>query len=191
MSFVIQSEDNPSTSAVAFLNGQAVLLSFSNQFINNMEYHLELVALRDTNKTPLPENESLQTFRYSSNEKQAPYIREWKYESDRMLVLIDRGCEFTVVPQHQVGQLWDCTYLSLHNLKSLQGNLMEEGNRIALVGTSDNLNNMMVYPQPATIDEGWVIYSQYLESEDGPIPTGFYFDEGDHFARLETAGVLK
>lgn len=33
----------------------------------------------------------------------------------------------------------------------------------------------------ATIDEGWVIYSQYLESEDGPIPTGFYFDEGEHF----------
>lgn len=33
----------------------------------------------------------------------------------------------------------------------------------------------------ATIDEGWVIYSQYLESEDGPIPTGFYFEEGNHF----------
>ena len=33
----------------------------------------------------------------------------------------------------------------------------------------------------ATIDDGWVIYSQYLESEDGPIPTGFYFDEGDHY----------
>ena len=33
----------------------------------------------------------------------------------------------------------------------------------------------------AKIEEGWVIYSQYLEGEDGPIPTTFYFDEGDHF----------
>lgn len=33
----------------------------------------------------------------------------------------------------------------------------------------------------ATIDEGWVIYSQYLENEDGPVPTGFFYDEGDHF----------
>ncbi len=33
----------------------------------------------------------------------------------------------------------------------------------------------------AKIEEGWVIYSQYLEGDDGPIPTSFYFDEGDHF----------
>ncbi len=36
----------------------------------------------------------------------------------------------------------------------------------------------------ATIDDGWVIYSQYLESDEGPIPTAFYFDEGDHFKRI-------
>lgn len=34
----------------------------------------------------------------------------------------------------------------------------------------------------ATIDDGWVIYSQYLEGDDGPIPTAFYFDKGDHFS---------
>ncbi|MBK7871609.1 MAG: thioredoxin family protein [Saprospiraceae bacterium] len=33
----------------------------------------------------------------------------------------------------------------------------------------------------ATIDDDWVIYSQYLSGDDGPIPTHFYFDEGDHF----------
>jgi thiol:disulfide interchange protein len=33
----------------------------------------------------------------------------------------------------------------------------------------------------ATIDEGWSIYSQDLEGEDGPIPTSFTFDEGTHF----------
>ncbi len=33
----------------------------------------------------------------------------------------------------------------------------------------------------ATLDEGWNIYSQYLESEDGPIPTSFHFEDGPHF----------
>lgn len=41
----------------------------------------------------------------------------------------------------------------------------------------------------ATIEDGWVIYSQYLpEADVRPIPTGFYFDEGDHFA---TSGKVK
>ncbi len=33
----------------------------------------------------------------------------------------------------------------------------------------------------ADIDEGWTTYSQYIESDDGPIPTSFHFEEGDHF----------
>ena len=33
----------------------------------------------------------------------------------------------------------------------------------------------------AKIDDGWSIYSQYLESEDGPIPTSFTFEEGAHY----------
>lgn len=32
-----------------------------------------------------------------------------------------------------------------------------------------------------TIDEGWYTYSQFLESEDGPVPTSFSFKEGSHF----------
>lgn len=41
----------------------------------------------------------------------------------------------------------------------------------------------------ATIEDGWVIYSQYLpEADIRPIPTGFYFDEGTHF---ETVGKVK
>ena len=35
----------------------------------------------------------------------------------------------------------------------------------------------------ATIDEGWSIYSQYLEG-DGPIPTSFSYEEGAHFERI-------
>lgn len=33
----------------------------------------------------------------------------------------------------------------------------------------------------ATIDDGWVIYSQYLDGDDGPVPTHFYFNEGSHY----------
>lgn len=35
----------------------------------------------------------------------------------------------------------------------------------------------------ATIDEGWTIYSQYLESEDGPVPTTFEFDKSKSYKR--------
>ena len=33
----------------------------------------------------------------------------------------------------------------------------------------------------ATIDDGWYTYSQFLESEDGPVATSFTFQEGPHF----------
>jgi len=33
----------------------------------------------------------------------------------------------------------------------------------------------------AKIDDGWSIYSQYLESDDGPVKTSFEYDKGDHF----------
>ena len=33
----------------------------------------------------------------------------------------------------------------------------------------------------ATIDEGWTVYSQYLESDDGPVATSFTYDKGAHF----------
>lgn len=35
----------------------------------------------------------------------------------------------------------------------------------------------------AKIDDGWAIYSQYLESDDGPIRTSFNFEDGAHFAK--------
>ncbi len=33
----------------------------------------------------------------------------------------------------------------------------------------------------ATIEEGWSVYSQYLENEDGPIATTVNFDAGSHY----------
>ena len=46
----------------------------------------------------------------------------------------------------------------------------------------------------ASIDNGWSIYSQYLEGDDGPIPTSFSFDEGSHFqlvGKTEESGKKK
>lgn len=46
----------------------------------------------------------------------------------------------------------------------------------------------------ATIDEGWTIYSQYLESDEGPIATSFHFDKGDHFelvGKNKESGTIK
>lgn len=34
-----------------------------------------------------------------------------------------------------------------------------------------------------TLAEGWNAYSQFLESEDGPVPTSFTFEEGPHYQR--------
>lgn len=33
----------------------------------------------------------------------------------------------------------------------------------------------------AEIDDKWVIYSQYLDGDDGPVPTSFNYEEGSHF----------
>lgn len=39
----------------------------------------------------------------------------------------------------------------------------------------------------ATIDDGWNTYSQFLESEDGPVATALTFEEGPHFKLLGKA----
>ena len=39
----------------------------------------------------------------------------------------------------------------------------------------------------AKMDQGWYVYSQYLE-DGGPIPTGFFYDEGDHFELIDKNG---
>lgn len=36
----------------------------------------------------------------------------------------------------------------------------------------------------ATIQKNWYIYSQYLESEDGPIPTSFNYEDESHFDKV-------
>ncbi|MBI1226180.1 MAG: thioredoxin fold domain-containing protein [Bacteroidetes bacterium] len=47
----------------------------------------------------------------------------------------------------------------------------------------------------ATLEDGWYIYSQYLESEDGPIATSFTYDKGSYFSlvgkNIETSSHRK
>ena len=33
----------------------------------------------------------------------------------------------------------------------------------------------------ATIEDNWVVYSQYLENDDGPVATSFNYDEATHY----------
>ena len=40
----------------------------------------------------------------------------------------------------------------------------------------------------ADVDRGWYIYSQYLESDEGPIATSFFFDNKD---QLEFVGKME
>ncbi|MBK8969716.1 MAG: thioredoxin family protein [Lewinellaceae bacterium] len=47
--------------------------------------------------------------------------------------------------------------------------------------TKDAGNGQVDLIFTASIDEGWTTYSQFLESEDGPVPTSFTFQEGPHF----------
>ncbi|MEO6130343.1 MAG: protein-disulfide reductase DsbD domain-containing protein [Saprospiraceae bacterium] len=42
-------------------------------------------------------------------------------------------------------------------------------------------NGEYLFTAKAAIGDGWWVYSQHLESEDGPVATTVYFDEGPHF----------
>ena len=42
-------------------------------------------------------------------------------------------------------------------------------------------NGEYLFTAKSTIEDGWWVYSQHLESEDGPIPTSITFTEGPHF----------
>jgi len=54
--------------------------------------------------------------------------------------------------------------------------------------------NDFVVTYTADIDQGWVIYSQFLESTDGPIPTEFNYEisEGvEMVGKVEEHGTMK
>ncbi len=47
--------------------------------------------------------------------------------------------------------------------------------------TKDAGNGQVDLIFTAAIDDGWMTYSQFLESDEGPVPTSFTFQEGAHF----------
>lgn len=56
----------------------------------------------------------------------------------------------------------------------------------------DNITYLLKFK--ATIEEGWTLYSQFTNEDDGPFPTTFEFMEGDHFeliGRTEEKGKIK
>jgi len=192
MNFYIRSVDNPTTSSIAFLNGKAVLLSFSSPFSRGSVYQIEMIALRDTNKTPLPVKETIQSFIFMLEQEKKPYIKEWKFEDNNSLVLsfnlpmnsntvLDIS-NYELEPSGSVVKVESVedseeiyrlqlskdtyglysgvtTYLTIRNLYSLQGIILEDGNRIALVSASDNIERMVVYPQPVTAEKQWLMFS--------------------------------
>jgi hypothetical protein len=192
MNFYVLSEDNPTTSAIAFLNGKAVLLSFSNPFLYGQSYQIEMIALRDTNKTPLPEMNSIYVFKYLHEQEIKPYVQEWRFEGNKSLILqfnvpmnsksildisnYELEPSGSVINVELVNELSEAyrvqlsqntyglnsgitTYLTLLNLESQQGTQFDTGNRIALIKGTNNIEQMMVYPQPVTAEKGWVMFS--------------------------------
>lgn len=71
------------------------------------------------------------------------------------------------------------------NLYALQAQLLEPVKwDFAIEPVSGNEYNLQF---TANIDEGWTIYSQFT-SDDGPVPTTFEFDPGNHFERIGKVG---
>jgi subtilisin family serine protease len=196
INFHLRDEDNATTSAIAFLNGNAVLLSFSKLLIAGKGYSLEMNALRDTSKTPLPENESVQQFIFLFAENVKPYVQEWKFDSQQSLILkfntpmnsstVMDVSNYELEPSGTVekveavddeGQLYRIhlshdtygastgvtTYLSFDNLSTQQGEILDEGDRIALVTAAKDIADILVYPQPITAEDGWLMFSNIAE----------------------------
>lgn len=39
----------------------------------------------------------------------------------------------------------------------------------------------------ATAEDGWTVYSQFNDPDEGPVPTKIYYDEGDHYEVIDTS----
>jgi hypothetical protein len=51
------------------------------------------------------------------------------------------------------------SYLICNNLRNIHGQPFDQGNRINLICTPDNLENIFVYPQPASIKTDWIMFA--------------------------------
>jgi hypothetical protein len=48
----------------------------------------------------------------------------------------------------------------MKNIKNYQGDLLGEGNRIALIATPADIEDMIVYPQPITTENDWMVFAK-------------------------------
>jgi hypothetical protein len=81
-------ENNPAiTSVIPFLNHHAVLLSFAENFEPGVVYQLALSSLRDTNRTALRNEDSIQNFLYNDQLEYKPYVKSWHFEGEKTLIL--------------------------------------------------------------------------------------------------------
>jgi hypothetical protein len=67
------------------------------------------------------------------------------------------------------------SYLICNNLRNIHGQLFDQGNRINLIRTIDNLENIFVYPQPASIKTDWIMFANITPKTEIDI-----FDIGGH-----------
>jgi len=192
LNFKLHNEDLPVSSVIAFRNTEAALLSFAGALKTGYSYELLLSGLRDTSFTMLRPQDTSQTFIYTSGILEKPYIREWYFESDQVLVLrfnqemnsesvLNTG-NYSLEPSGQVmevkmidtlalafryrlsedtyhGHSGVTTYLTMQNLSDTRGNQMNEGKRIALLEMVRDIGNLMVYPQPVTGQDDWLVFS--------------------------------
>ncbi len=212
VNFSLLGEDNPTTSAISFFDGQAVLLSFFQPFQDGEIYDLRMHAVRDTNRTPLLAMDTLQNFTYFAQAGDKPYMREWIYAGDRRLILkfnmpmdpesilnsgnYDLEPSGSVIGVEQIGtSKMDfhinlskdtyppgsgiTTYLIMNGLQNARGELLKEGNRIALIKAEDNIDNIIVYPQPVTRDKDGLMFANLIMGTEIRI-----FDINGHFIVL-------
>ena len=192
VNFSLMEEENPTTSAISFYNGKAVLLSFSRPLQDGGVYDLKMTAIRDTNRTPLYAEDTIQAFVYQSETINRPYVREWYYEGNKHLILkfnmpmkvesIVELDNYVLEPSGSVIEIETMgasargfrlklsddtypvnsgitTYLILNGLQNARGEVMEEGKRIALIKSPQDIDNILVYPQPVTHEKEWLMFA--------------------------------
>jgi len=190
--FRINNEDLPVSSVIAFRNAEAALISFAGVLETGYSYELLLSGLRDTSLTMLRAQDTSQMFIYAGGSAEEPYVREWYFESDRMLVLrfnqemnkesVLNTENYRLEPSGRVMEVnmidaqalafrfrfsadtynahsGVTTYLNMENLTDRRGNLIKEGKRIALLEAVRDIGNLMVYPQPVTSRDDWLVFS--------------------------------
>jgi hypothetical protein len=192
LNFQITSGENPVTSAIPFINGQAVLLSVSTSLEEGAANQLRLISLRDAEHTPLVHQDSTLDFISNIIVAEKPYISAWEFEGPRLLnikysmpmnlQMVSDITNYELEPSGQVTEVATVsesegifrlrfsedtytagsgitTYLILHQIENYRGDKVEEGRKIALVVTPENIENIFVYPQPVTRNNDWLMFA--------------------------------